>query len=133
MWFGLVVEVGLLQGHFPECCFLCLWKVFLREVEFGKEMNLIAVQIFSRASGIVTIIPPVDGISWQGAAWGTPRAPELRELLHSGADFAGLQPFWDKNSPVIRFIPHVAICSWSLPCAPLAPGRSWLALSPSGS
>lgn len=57
MWFGLFVEVGLLEGHFPEGCFLCLWKVLIREVELGKEMNLIAVQLFGRVRGIITIIP----------------------------------------------------------------------------
>lgn len=119
MWFGLFVEVGLLEGHFPEGCFLCLWKVLIREVELGKEINLIAVQIFGGVRGIITIIPP--SCSPCMASLGREqvgRAPQLKEFLHSGADFAGLQPLWDKNSPIIRFIliwPSVDVLQSLLP------------------
>lgn len=56
MWFGLFGEVELLEGHFPERCFLCLWKVLIRKMELQKSVNVVAVQIF----GIITIIP----LSW---------------------------------------------------------------------
>lgn len=55
---------------------------------------------------------------WAGN-WG-----RVKEFLHSGADFTGLQPLWDKNSPLIRFIPHLAICSWSLLWLQGHPGSS---------